>query len=124
MNERKTTIKCKIIQPAYIIRDEEHFKALVKREGFSQDSERYRMMLDLVTFNDYVESASTGQGGNVTAVIRDMKGFPVCLEIRNSGGTDYMSVDRVDLWEQWTAVPGGYGYYGDDPSAMCWEWEE
>lgn len=124
MFKQKETIRVKIPQPALLYRDKEHFEKLVKREGFCQWSERYRMMLDQAAPMDEVEASTTGQYGRITAVVRDRDGFPVCFEVENDKGYDFISVDRVDLWEQYTFRPNSYGYYGDDPDCMCWEWED
>lgn len=124
MFQKKEIMKIKIPQPTMLCRDKEHFEKLVKRDGYCQSDTRYRMMLDQATVMDEVEASSTGQYGTITSVIRDRDGFPVCFEVVNSGGYDFISVDRVDLWEQYTYVPNCYGYYGDDPSCMCWEWED
>lgn len=116
--------KVKIWQPKYRERGKEDFEKLIKRDGLSLDSRTYRQMLDMIEQRDYVESSATGQSGDVLNIIRDRDGFPVCLEICGPNGVDYLSVDRVDFWEQYTWIPNTYGYYGDDPNAMCWEWEE
>ena len=108
----KKHIICKIKQPRYLWRDPEHHKLLVARNGLMMRTDRYRKMLDLITPRDYVEASSTNQSGTVSAVIRDASGMPVCIEVGDwKEGPDYISIDRIDLWEQYTYVGEGYGCY-------------
>lgn len=121
---KKTHRLVKIWQPTYRTRCKEDFEMLISRRGITQSDEQYRKMLDQADRQDYVESSSTNQGGTVVNVVRDTHGFPVCFEVANGKYTDMIPVDRVDLWEQYSFVPNAYGYYGDDPNCMCWEWED
>ena len=108
----KNHIVCKIKQPKYLYRDREHHEILVARDGLMMQTDRYRKMLDRISPRDYVESSSTHQFGTVSAVIRDATGMPVCVEVGDwKKGPDYISIDRIDLWEQYTYVGDGYGYY-------------
>lgn len=60
----------------------------------------YRNLIDNVHEGCYVESESTNQFGNVTDVIRNRFGFPVCLEVyvEQLKTTDYIPVDRISKW--------------------------
>ena len=108
----KKLITCKIKQPKYLYRDKEHHELLVSRDGLYMPSDRYRRMLDLIAPRDYVEASSTKQCGDVSAIIRDANGMPVCVEVGDwKKGPDYISIDRIDFWEQYTYVGEGYGHY-------------
>lgn len=124
MFKKRSTMTVKIPQPTRLYRSKELFEKLTQREGLCQGTTRYRMMLDQAAPRDEVEASSTNQYGEIINIIRDSDGFPVCFEVRNDKGYDFISVDRVDLWEQYTFRPDSYGYYGDDPRGICWEWEE
>lgn len=126
----KKHINYKIQQPKYLTRSREQHEQLVAREGLVMPSDRYRKMLDLIAPRDYVEAESTKQCGTVNAVIRDATGWPVCVEVGDKNrGFDYISIDRIDFWEQYQYVGEGYGFYEpmldeqDDCMAILFEEE-
>lgn len=86
----------------------------ITNEGYRRISTlSYRNLLDNIHKGCYVESESTRQAGTVTQVIRNQYGLPVCLKVEydHEGLTldDYISVDRISLWEP-------YSYYVSDES--------
>lgn len=121
---KRSTYHCKITQSRVIIRDKEHWEKLVSRGSVYMSDITYRQMLDQIGPRDEVEASSTHQSGMVKKVIRDKDGYPVCLEVIRGPEIDYISIDRISLWEQYDFVPQSYGYYEDDPDRICWEWED
>lgn len=78
------------------------FDRIMELHGFSQGTASYRNMLDNIHLKCYVEAATTHQGGTVDKIIRSRDGLPVCLRVRCGVGgrdRDYISVDRVSMWE-------------------------
>lgn len=88
------------------------------------DSLSHRALLDLVDIGWYVETRKDKngevQGGNVSKVIRDKYGIPVCLQVpiesehcEYSGRNkyDYISVDRVVFYEPTCEFPRDLSEY-------------
>ena len=81
-------------------------------------SPRQRAFLDYVSKKWYVETAPDKngdvQGGNVTKIIYDKYGVPVCLQVDDHGGkSDYISVERVTFFEPWDCFVSDYSDYED-----------
>jgi len=110
--------------PAYVYtRNQETYERLMKLDSRRASGVEYRKMLDLISPGDYVEAPSAEQGGEVLDIIRNMYGFPVCVMVKHgSGKADFISVDRIEFWEQYQWVPGFEAY--DSTCEVCWEWEE
>ena len=87
-----------------------------------------RAFLDCVDKRWYVETRplSDGyvQGGNVTKIIRDKYGVPVCLQVKDGGEkTDYISVERISFFEPYNNFISDYTDY-EDYSDTCRGLEE
>ena len=74
--------------------DNRNFKANI----FVQN---YRNVLDNCNVGDYIEAESMQNGGAVDSIIRNKEEIPVCYKIRydDAGSIDYISADRVTIWE-------------------------
>lgn len=77
----------------------------------------YRCMLDNIKKGEEVASFSMKQCGVIEKIIRNIKGIPVCVQVRTSEGeTDYISVDRISDWD-------GSGYFMNADEYSDWMWK-
>ncbi len=70
--------------------------------GHRMLNKNYRAMLMSIQPGCKVESESTRQGGIVEKVIRNIWGTPVCVKVKcgeHNELTDYISIDRVSMYE-------------------------
>lgn len=82
------------------------FMDLLNLKGYEMSNPQYRAMLDYIEPKCYVEALSTQQYGTVVKVIRNKKNIPVCVKVKyavtegvKEKCTDYISVDRINLFE-------------------------
>ena len=83
--------------------------------GLCMETETYRAMLDYIKPGCYVESENTGQHGTVSKVIRSCNGVPVCVRVNvDDRRVDFISVDRITLFEPYDAWCDCLSSYSDD----------
>lgn len=90
-----------------------NYNELMKMESQWLPSSSYRNMLDNIHPGCYVEAESTRQHGTVDSVVRNKHGIPVCIKVRcgDTGETDYISADRVSLWETYDSYVPDSEYF-------------
>lgn len=80
----------------------------------------YRNMLDNIHLKCYVESESTGQYGTVVKIIKNRFKVPVCVQVSYQTDADdklhydYISVDRISLYEPYSNYVPDDEYYDDE----------
>lgn len=108
------------------------YQELMKLDSWWLPTSSYRNMLDNIHPRCYVEASSTGQHGTVESVIRNKDGIPVCIKVRygDDEEIDYISVDRVSLWEPYDGcVPDSeyFSTFEEDEQALLdsgYWWDE
>lgn len=67
----------------------------ISEDLWEQENMQYSIAID-----DYIETPF-GYGGTVTRVFVDSRGLAVAAKVSGNGGTDYIQMNDVTLWEQY-----------------------
>jgi hypothetical protein len=90
-----------------------NFEVLKSLESLVLPDCEYRCMLDCISVGDYVESSTMKQQGIVKRITRNAQYVPICVKIAYPDGvTDYLSVDRIDIWKPQQDVRVDLNEYG------------
>lgn len=88
---------------------------LMKMTSTRMPNSHYRAMLAYIAPKCYVEVFSPHQSGEVTKVMCNKYGIPVCAEINaGSGGKDYVALSHVNLFEPYNEYPLCVSEYEDE----------